>query len=748
MIRLPATHAAITAPLVASTTRFPGIPIGRSETDGRPFSLSPVLVDAQILPATNSLGLGGLGSGKSTTGKLRARREVLKHRHQYVVIDSYGEQSTQTQAQEGEWAPLTRSLGGQVIEAGAFTLNPCSAEFPDEVREQLVRSLIGAVEPTALTPQAAHALQHALASPKASGLSGLVDALLHPEDGRWPAAKLAEWGEGAAIALDRYTEGSLRGLFDGPSAGLPETNLPIISFDFTRLDRNSPAIPALMAAVACWVEHVWLKQSTAVHRHLVIEEAWQILLSPSTAELIQRLLKNSRKAGLSLDVIMHTLSDLGEGRAQDLARLCDLAYVGRLGPEEAAIVGAILGLPEWAIKKIPRLTPGQAIWKVGQFVDVIKTAILDEDEAELTDTSKRRREAQQAAFAADAPVSLDKNDDEATRGLEADFEYEEPAAAMEAADDQPADALTFALPPTVIDTVYSGPQLDDRHLAVLEAARAGRLNEAADLAAVGERQDISTHGLNSAQAAAWLVTRAEVADLSGNPTQAAHLRATVTRMGNNEGAAWFETYTDNDTSTPIHQVPEPPTPAPMSAPMTDDDQPQPRGPRRAWPYVAAVAALALTTAVIWQQADDDQKAAEQAEQVASYKGVSATNLNIDGVKAETLASWSKDGRSVVLSASVDWKDRPKIVRIDSADQTAKEETHPLQKGEIPMPIELEVEVPVKSRYQAVRLTIAVGGPHWKAGTRAQHREIEFRPDRTAIDTKTGKRLKQEHSSLL
>ncbi|CAM5667963.1 hypothetical protein [Streptomyces parvulus] len=33
----PSSHAAITAPLVASSTRFPGIPIGRSLLDGRPF---------------------------------------------------------------------------------------------------------------------------------------------------------------------------------------------------------------------------------------------------------------------------------------------------------------------------------------------------------------------------------------------------------------------------------------------------------------------------------------------------------------------------------------------------------------------------------------------------------------------------------------------------------------------------------------------------------------------------------------
>lgn len=317
---------------------------------------------------------------------------------------------------------LTRSLGGQVIQAGSFTLNPVSALLPPAVREQLVRSLIAAVEPSALTPQAAHALQHALTHPKATSLGGVVDALVYPEDGRWPAARLSAWGEEAAIALSRYTEGSLTGLFDGRDASLPPTDLPILSFDFSRLDRASLAIPSLMAAVSCWAEHLWLPQSTAVHRHLVLEEAWQILLSPATAELIQRLLKNSRKSGLSLDVLMHTLSDLGNGRAQDLARLCEVAHVGRLSAEEAAIVGALLGLPDWAIREIPRLDPGQAVWKVGpDYVDVIET-LLSDDDARLTDTSARRRKAQQTL--ADADVDLDV-------GADVDLDVPTPSAALD-----------------------------------------------------------------------------------------------------------------------------------------------------------------------------------------------------------------------------------------------------------------------------------------------------------------------------
>ncbi|MGW4551725.1 hypothetical protein ACWEN4_36095 [Streptomyces violaceorubidus] len=724
MIRLPSSHAAITAPLVVASTTFPGIQVGRSLLDGRPFHLSPVMVDAAVLPSTNSLALGGLGSGKSTTAKARARREIIEHGHQYVVIDSFGEDNA------GEWAPLARALGGQVIEAGSFTLNPVSELFPPEVREQLVRSLIAAVEPGALTHQATHALQHALNHPKAVNLNGLVDALVEPEDGRWPAAKLTEWGEGAAIALSRYTEGSLRGLFDGDTASLPETDLPIISFDFSRLDRNSPAIPSLMAAVACWAEHVWLRQSTATHRHLVLEEAWQILLSPATSELIQRLLKNSRKAGLSLDVVMHTLSDLGTGPAQDLARLCEVAHVGRLGPEEAALVGALLNLPAWVIARIPALDPGQAVWKVGpDYVDIIQTVISDE-EARLTDTSSRRRQAQQVLAVeqdtTEAMAPADDSDEGQDDGQGGDLlAKSEPARE----DDGEWD---WEMPPNVIDA---------RHIEAIQAAREGRCGEAADLAALGEREDITAHGINSDEALSWLSTRAKVAELCGDLDRAVQLRATVARMG--KAVEWFEQRQNDDTSPQWHRGPDPDMPVPPA-----EYEPPVKARRRTWPYMAAVAALAIAAGGVWQNtADDDKEQASQEKAAATYQGVSAVNLDIDGVETETLAKWSRDGKSVVLSVWVDSEEKPQFVRIDSGDQKAQEKVAPLEEGQIPMPIRLEVKVPVEDHYEAVRMTVAVGGPQWKKDSRAPGRTIEFRPDRTAVDVQTGKQLKQYYSRL-
>jgi len=166
------------------------------------------------------------------------------------------------------------------------------------------------------------------------------------------------------------------------------------------------------------------------------------------------------------------------------------------------------------------------------------------------------------------------------------------------------------------------------------------------------------------------------------------------------------------------------------------------------PYLAVIAALVLICAVVWQHAYEDKQAQKRQEQAAAYKGLSVTKVDIHGVTAKARAEWSKDGQSATLSVWVDWDEEPKVVQIASGDETAQETTAPLKQGQMPMPITLEVQVPVKNWYQPVQMTVAVGGPTWQPGDELPRRQIEFRPDRTAIDTETGKTLKQHYSGLL
>ncbi|MFB9594048.1 hypothetical protein [Streptomyces racemochromogenes] len=708
MIRLPSTHAAITAPLPASSASFPGVPLGRSLLDGREFRLSPVMVDTAILPSTNLLALGGLGSGKSATSKTHVAREIRELGHQGVVIDTHGEDGA-----TGEWRPTTKACGGQVIEAGDFTINPLSPVFTPSVREQLIRSLILAVEPDALSTQAGHALQHALAHPKSTSLSGLVDALVSPEKGTWPAATLAEWGVTAAIALSRYTEGSLSGIFDGPGATLPDTDLPLISFDFTTLDRNSPAIPSLMAAVTCWVEHVWLRQSKAVHKHLILEEAWQILLSPATAALVQRVLKNSRRSGLSVRAVMHTLSDLGEGRAADLARLCEIAHVGRLGPEEAAMVGAVLGLPQWAVDMIPTLGPGQAVWKIGpHYVDVVQT-VQTEEEARLTDTSSRRRRAQQVHLTKDIIEDLEpeEQDLEPEQQDDADeYRLAPPAASSD------ADVWDWDMPPNIIDT---------RHYDVVQAAREGRFGEAAELAVIGEREDIRAHGINSAAAISWLSTRAAVADLCGSPDTAVQLRATVTRMG--KDIEWWDREVDSSSAAPAEPY------APLSADPTPAPVKGTGGPsrRRTWPFVVGALAVALAIGGVWQKTQDDER--EQRE--AAYKGKAGASLTVDSVNADLIAQWTRERDHVIVELSAAFEPNAKFLRIEGSGKTAQSYRKDDRYTKPP-----QLSLPVSDPLADVTVQIEIGGASWKEGSQGTVRKVRFSPTGVAYDAETGQRL--------
>lgn len=228
-------------------------------------------------------------------------------------------------------------------------------------------------------------------------------------------------------------------------------------------------------------------------------------------------------------------------------------------------------------------------------------------------------------------------------------------------------------------------------------------------------------------------------DVRESPTPAFRTRATVAHMGNDD---WFDKPAENNGTPPWHQMgPAAPMTAPQPPPQPAISPAAQGRRRRVWPYLAAIVVLGLAVVGVRQHTADEEKA-------TAYKGVSAVDLRLDGVKVETLASWSDDGRSVALSARVDPDEEPKLVRIGSGHHTATEKTQPLKSGQIPMPINLKVSVPVKDRYQAVQLTVAVGGPHWRPGSQTAHRTVEFHPDRTAIDTETGERLKQSYSHLL
>ncbi|RSS48056.1 hypothetical protein EF918_36520, partial [Streptomyces sp. WAC06614] len=184
--------------------------------------------------------------------------------------------------------------------------------------------------------------------------------------------------------------------------------------------------------------------------------------------------------------------------------------------------------------------------------------------------------------------------------------------------------------------------IDTRHRDVLLAAREGRCSEAAQLAAIAEREDINAYGINSDQALSWLVTRAEVADLCGEPSKAVQLRATVTRMGKNP--EWYQQQSGDGAGPTWYSGPQPPAPEPL--PAKDSAPPVQR--RRAWPYLAAIAALSLTIAGVWQHAAEENQRHELQAKAAAYKGRSGAALDLDGVSTDLVAHWNRDKQRITI----------------------------------------------------------------------------------------------------
>jgi hypothetical protein len=369
-----------------------GVPLGITLPDRRPFLFDPVAIPEEVAASPSMAVLGEMGSGKSTMVKAWATRSLHLKRRGLAVIDAQGENG------QGEWAALASALGAVRIRPGEDSevrINPLDPVFGTS-RVELVTALVMAASGHGLEGLQGHALRCAVA--RSPDLGTLITALGNPleDDARivsCTVAELASAGGRVAASLTRYTSGDLAGLFDGPMAGMPMPSDPFAVFDLSGLDPYSPSMPVLMLAIAVWAERAWGRAKGRLWSTLVVEEAWHLLDQPSTTEALRRMLKHGRKTRFTITAVTHTLADLTTEKARDLVRLAGTRVFHRMAPTDAQAAGREFGLPEWAIKKIPSLAAGEAIWQVGRDVRVVRTLLAPEDLENMT-TSSARKEAQ------------------------------------------------------------------------------------------------------------------------------------------------------------------------------------------------------------------------------------------------------------------------------------------------------------------------------------------------------------------
>ncbi|MYT30233.1 MULTISPECIES: ATP-binding protein [unclassified Streptomyces] len=432
---------AVYLPTAAPGLGDSGVIIGREVYSGKGYIYDPFQLYGQQLPAPHWLVLGESGNGKSALEKTYVLRQLRFRDRQVVVLDAQGEDGV------GEWNLIAQELGITPIRLdpsaalnGGIRLNPLDPSITTTGQLALLRTIIevamghGLDERSGFALKVAHAAVLSPYEDTADGedgengarsasrgrqpvLSDIVEQLRHPEPASAEAMNVdiddvRAWGLDVALVLDRLVDGDLRGMFDGPTTAGIDLDAPLIVFDLSHIDRNSIAMPILMAIVGVWLEHTWIRPDRK-KRIFLVEEAWHIINSPFVAQLFQRLLKFGRRLGLSFVAVVHHLSDVVDGAAaREAAAILKMASTRTIyaqKADEARATGLVLGLPRWAVEIIPTLTPGIAVWDVNGNVQVVKHLITEAerplvytDRAMTESASLPTDEARALSLAADA----------------------------------------------------------------------------------------------------------------------------------------------------------------------------------------------------------------------------------------------------------------------------------------------------------------------------------------------------------
>ncbi|GAA2121905.1 ATP-binding protein [Kitasatospora saccharophila] len=409
--RLPVRTSSGQAQAVYLPTAAPGLGdsgviIGREVYSGKGYVYDPFQLYGQQLPAPHWLVLGESGNGKSALEKTYVLRQLRFRDRQVVVLDAQGEDGV------GEWNLIANALGIKSIRLdpmaaldGGVKLNPLDPAITTTGQLSLLRTIIevamgrGLEERAGFALKAAHAHVLATVKDRQPVLNDIIDTLRSPdlsavESLGVQVGEVQAWGLDVALVLDRLVDGDLRGMFDGPTSAGIDLDAPLIVFDLSHIDRNSIAMPILMAIVGVWLEHTWLRPDR-VKRIFLVEEAWHIINSPFVAQLFQRLLKFGRRLGLSFVAVVHHLSDVVDGaaakEASAILKMASTRTIYMQKADEARSTGRVLGLPRWAVEIIPTLSPGIAVWDVNGNVQVVKH-IITEAEKPLVYTDRAMTE--------------------------------------------------------------------------------------------------------------------------------------------------------------------------------------------------------------------------------------------------------------------------------------------------------------------------------------------------------------------
>jgi type IV secretory pathway VirB4 component len=355
-----------------------GAYVGR-DAGGAAFCYDPwVLYANGALDDPNAIVLGKLGQGKSALVKTLLWRMLLFGRRAFVLDI------------KREYGPLCDAVGVRpisLVPGSGVRVNPLASRPEEHAQLELLRAVTVAAMGDTLTQVEAGALREALRVVRARGdgeptLPQIADVLFSPVDAmaqrlETTIAALAADARRAALALQDLCEGPLRGMFDGPTTPGLDLDARLLVLDLHAV-RDSPAVGILMACASAWIGALLARTAQRPGRERLInvaDESWKIVQHTGLGEWFQANFKLARQFGVMNLVVLHKLADLqaaGDAGsraariAEGLVADASTRVVYHQDESQVPLTRALLGLSASEARLLSMLSPGQALWRVGE----------------------------------------------------------------------------------------------------------------------------------------------------------------------------------------------------------------------------------------------------------------------------------------------------------------------------------------------------------------------------------------------
>lgn len=361
-----------------------------------------IIFDRFSMENYNSVVFAKSGAGKSFTVKLEALRSMMMGTD-IIIIDP-----------ENEYEKLCEAVGGSYIQLSLNSdtrINPF--DLPrvvdsDDVREGepvdslranlitlhgLLRQMLGSGHVTSdgtvvnvLSPNEEADLDQALIDTYARvGITSdpLTQNTTPPVMGDLYDTLAHMGGNGPELAqrLRQYTTGTFAGIFSHQSNVEIDNHMVV----FNIRDLEDELRPVAMYIV---LNHIWSKVRTDQRRRiLVVDEAWQLMKYPDSANFMFSLAKRARKYNLGLTTVTQDVEDfISSPMGRAIVANSSIQILLRQSPSAVDVLGQVFKLTSEELKRLSNFSIGQGLFFAGQNHVMIQI-IASETETSLISTT-------------------------------------------------------------------------------------------------------------------------------------------------------------------------------------------------------------------------------------------------------------------------------------------------------------------------------------------------------------------------